>query len=501
MGSGISLKEYISALEGEGLLIGRPAADSEVSFLPYDSRKVVPGTLFICKGESFKPEYLSQAYEKGAVCALSAKSYGLGPELLVSDIRRAMAVASNVYDGKAWESFRLIGLTGTKGKSTAAYFIKSVAEKWGVPLGYLTTIDTFDGVELFESHLTTPEAPELAERFLNAKKSGLWGMVMEVSSQALKYDWTYGLTFDMGCFMNYGVDHIGTGEHPTEEDYIASKLRIFRQCKRACVNLDSDRIEDILRAAEEAGCELVFYSPEGNCEVLGQKPSYRALNVRKDGGNTVFTIEGPKESFEVSIGIPGLFNVENALCAAVICLELGAPKEAVIAGLRVARAAGRMELFRIPERGIEIIVDYAHNELSFEKLFSSVKAEFPGRRIEAVFGCPGGKGLIRREALPRVAARYADKVWLTEEDPGFEDVNEILSEVHKNLVKYGGKGCIVTDRKQAITRAAAEAPDGTVIVVAAKGREKYMKRGSVYVPVESDAEIVAGLPGVAEEQN
>jgi len=487
------LREKLAA---EGILLNageKTPENAEISLVSYDSREVIPGALFVCKGAGFKEEYLAKAASAGAAAYASEKRYDSPlPCLLVSDIRRAMAVLANAWDGEAWRAFTLVGLTGTKGKSTTACYLRAIADRWYAsqgrrPIGFLSTIDTYDGVESFESHLTTPEALELARRFMHAREAGLDAMVMEVSSQALKYDRTYGINFKIGCFMNFGSDHIGETEHPTLEDYFQSKLKFFEQVETCVLNLDTERLPEILEAARASKSikKLVTFSASGRPDA-----EFTAAGVRKDGGSTLFSILRRGEKLcDIKLTMPGLFNVENALAACVIALEMGIPSSEFAPALEHARAAGRMELFENKERQIAVISDYAHNELSFEKLFESIKAEFPGWRIEALFGCPGGKGRSRREDLPRVTARYADFVYVTEEDPAFDDPMEISREVLANLNKYGCPGTIIIDREKAVETAIKNAPPRTVVALLAKGREQYMHRGSDYVPVRSDSEL------------
>lgn len=506
------ISEYINALKDAGLLVSVSGADPEarIASVSFDSREAGPGTLFICKGLNFKAEYALSAREKGAECFVCEKAPAEGlPCLIVSDVRRAMAVCSWVWCGKSFLDFPLIGLTGTKGKSTTLYYVKAVCEAWCAknglgPFGYISTIDTFDGKVLYESHLTTPEAPELAQRFRNAKEAGVFAMGMEVSSQALKYDRCFGLRFSLGAFLNFGSDHIGDLEHATIEDYLQSKLKIFSCSDRAMIDLDTERVEDVLKAAEDAAPAggLIFYSPLGNDQVMGRKANYAARNIRKESGMTVFEVWGRASqdaplSFitEIRLTMPGLFNAENALAAFVICSQLGIPAEEIRNALLNARAAGRMELYEDKERDVTVIVDYAHNELSYEKLFGSCKSEYPGRRIEIVFGCPGGKGLSRRVELPRVTAKYADYAWITEEDPFMDDPMEISKEVLSNLQSFGGHGEIIVDREACIRTAIEKAAPGTVIILAAKGRELYQHRGNEYVKIVSDAELAAKLTG------
>jgi UDP-N-acetylmuramyl-tripeptide synthetase len=478
-----------------------------VRFITFDSKEAVKGTLFVCKGTAFKEEYLQEALDQGAFCYVSQRQMGDRPGLIVSDIKKAMAALANMFYQEPWRDFPLVGLTGTKGKSTTVYFLKNIIDRHnastgGKRVGYISSIDTFDGVDEFESHLTTPEALVLARHFDNVRKSGLYGMVMEVSSQALKYDRTLGVEFDIGCFLNFGADHIGEREHTDVEDYLSSKLKFFRQCATICLNLDTDELPRVLSAIHSSqSCKkLIVYSPSGQTCVGETCADYIAAEIHRAEGSTVFHIRKRcpacgagvfyEDIGEFRLTLPGLFNVENALAAAVVCLELGFSAEAIRNGLYDAKAAGRMEVFENRERQVAVIVDYAHNRMSFERLYSSTKQEYPGWRVEALFGCPGGKGIQRREELPEVVSNYADFVWITEEDAGEEDVEEISAVLLNQLTLHGCPAKVILDREQAIRTAIASAKPKTVIVMTGKGRELYQKRGREYVPVPSDVQLV-----------
>lgn len=487
-----ALEQFLNRLREELLLADfsiRPEnLKRDVSLLTYDSKEVEPGTLFVCKGVHFSPRYLEEAVQKGAFCYVSEKKYETDSDfILVKDIRLAMALLANLFYDEPWRSLKLIGITGTKGKSSTAYFLRSILDHYMTRTGrpssaVISSIDTYDGVMNFESHLTTPESMMLLRHFTNAVESGIEYATMEVSSQALKYHRVKGVTFDVGCFLNIGEDHISASEHVDFDDYFESKLMLFSQCKTACVNLDSNHIEEILLAAESCGRMITFGQRE-EAEIYGH-------HVVKREGATFFTVRTPEFEREFQLTIPGLFNVDNALAAIAICTALSIPQEDMYEGLLTARVSGRMEVFENRERKVTVIVDYAHNRMSFETLFDSTMREYPQCGIYAVFGCPGGKAFDRRQELGEVAGRYAKKVFLTEEDAGEEPVSQISRQI-AGYVKAQGCPCeIIDDRESAVRAAIEQATENTVILLTGKGRETRQKRGTEYVPCATDVEYV-----------
>ena len=310
-----TLGDYVKLLSEEKLVTYENVdKNAAVEHISYNSRDVRPGTLFICKGAHFKAEYLADAEKAGAVCYVGEQRLGADfPCIIVSDVRRAISLISNKFFDKPWEKLSLIGITGTKGKSTTTYFMRYILDEYlkavGKPRsGVISSIDTYDGVENFESHLTTPEPIELFRHFDNAVKSGIGYMTMEVSSQALKYGRVDCVSFDVGCYLNIGYDHISDIEHPDFEDYFHSKLKLFSKCKTACVCMDGERCDEVLKACRACERVITFSGIDKNADVFG-------YNIRKSGSDTVFDVRTPDFEGEFTLTIPGLFNVQNALAA------------------------------------------------------------------------------------------------------------------------------------------------------------------------------------------
>lgn len=485
------LGDYLQLLQRKNLQVdfsGAPLT-REVALVSCDSRQVVPGTLFICKGAHFKEEFLLSAKEKGAFVYLAEKRYdGVDlPCILVSDVRLAMAYLADFYYNHPSSKLGVVGITGTKGKSSTAYYLKYIFDEYlaakGQPAsGVISSIETYDGVEKFESHLTTPEPLDLERHFANAVASGIRYLPMEVSSQALKYDRVKNVEFAAAVFLNIGMDHISPIEHPDFEDYFSSKLRIFAQAAAACVNLDCDHADRVLEAARKSCPRIITFSQKDpSATIFGSQ-------VRKAGGDILFRVKTPRYSREFRLTMPGLFNVQNALAALAVCEAMGVPEQYAYAGLMKARVPGRMEVYTNADEKVTVIVDYAHNRLSFETLFQSVREEYPGRRIVIVFGCPGYKAYDRRKDLGEISGQYADLVILTEEDAGEEPVEDICRDIAQYVEQQGCDYTIVPDRGEAIRQAVMGCHESTVILLTGKGAETRQKRGIEYIDCPSDVD-------------
>lgn len=511
----VSLRAAASLL-GEGGIEARVCGDegTEVHGMAIDSREVSPGNLFVCKGAAFRPAFLADAVRHGVAAylcedderaeELSAQAPGV-PCIVVHQgkVRRAMALVAPLIYMHPEHDLTIVGITGTKGKSTVAYMLRSILRAAGVTPSILGSIETDDGMRAFESHNTTPEAPDLWLHLRNTVDAGRDVMLMEVSSQGLKYDRVLGVPFKIACFLNIGRDHISPIEHPTFEDYFQSKLRIFEQCDTAVVNLDTDRVEEVLAAAASAKRLVTLHtdrapatSAEGSAAPARDcAADFCATGIETVDGGIAFTVEergaAGTTRHGIVLGMTGFFNVDNALAACAIARLMGFDYDAIARGLAHVRVPGRMELVASGDGHVLAIVDYAHNELSFDALFSSVKRQYPNHRIIAVFGAPGDKAQERRSTLPRVAGAYADLLIYTEEDPAHEAVEDICAELAANT-PAGVAHKIIPDREEAVTRAlrtalADERP--SVVLLLAKGDETRQHRGDSYPEVKSDLSL------------
>ncbi len=485
---------YQALMEKNGLLAGGNLFgqdDQQITYLTYNSKAVKAGTLFICKGASFKADYLKEAVRRGAVAYVSETAYELETEvpcILVSDIRKAMPPMAELYTNQAWSKLHITGFGGTKGKSTSAYYMKAIVDDYmeatgGKESGVLSSIDNYDGVIREESHITTAESVELQEHFLNAVNSEISYLEMEVSSQALKYDRVLNMQFDVAVFLNISEDHISPIEHADFEDYYTSKMKMFALSKRAVVNMDADLAERTLDYAKEAGSFVTFSLKNPEADFYG-------YNIHKDGSEIVFKVKCAQFDEEFRLTMPGLFNVENAVAVIAAAVLYDIPLEYIKSGLYRARSSGRMELYMSKDQRVTAVVDYAHNKLSFEKLFSSTREEYPNHDIVAIFGCPGYKAYVRRRDLGLVAGQYSSKVYLVAEDPGKEPVQQISEDIAQYVAQKNCPYEIIEDRGVAIHKAIMECKKPTILLITGKGNETRQKYGTIYADCITDVEYV-----------
>ncbi len=488
------LKEYIEILrEHDNLIDCSKCSDileKQIKLLSHNSKEIVDSTLFVCKGANFQKKYLEEAIRAGAIAYISEQDYDVNvPCILVKNIYFALSSLSNLYFNFPARDIKTVGITGTKGKSTTAYYIKYILDEYMKSLNkpetaIISSIDTIDGVIKEESHLTTPESYDIFKHLRNAVDSNMENLVMEVSSQALKMGRVNDLILDVGVFLNISEDHISPIEHADLEDYFTSKLKIFSHSKTACVNLDTDMVDRVIeRAVKDSSKVITFSTKDRSADIY-------AHNIKKEDMDIKFTVKTPDYEEEFMLTMPGLFNVENALAAISVCYCLNIPKQFIYNGLKIARSSGRMELYYTDDKNILALVDYAHNKLSFEKLFESVKQEYKDRKILIVFGCPGKKALLRRRDLGTIAGKNSYKVYLTAEDPGAEPVLDICNDISQYVKKYTNNYEIIEDREEAIKEAIFNAPDNSIILITGKGNETRQKYGTEYVPCLSDVECV-----------
>ena len=466
--------------------------DEIIADITYNSRECIKGSAFFVKGANFKSEYVLDAINRGASLVIAEKEYktldvGL---IIVKDIRLAMVVVAEVFFGKAYEALTMIGLTGTKGKTTTATFIHNILNEFCKKrTALLSTVETYTGVRLEESHLSTPEAIELQRYIKEAKSSELRYLTMEVSSQAFKTNRILNMPFDVGIFLNISEDHISPAEHPNFTDYLNSKLEFIKNCNTVVINKEAGYFESVMYSAKDAEKIITFGSDKSKGKV-----DYYYTNLRKEEQYLVFDVVSDLRIDTYKTQMMGDFNAENATVAVIIGKLLGIPEEFIQKGIEKTVVSGRMNVFVIEDK--TIIVDYAHNKISFERLFDAVKQDFPKANIYSVFGAPGGKAYIRRKDMSTVASKYCTKIYLTADDPQFERVLDICNELASFITcDYE----IIEDRTNAIETAFKNMKSGDVLCLLAKGEDRYQQVKGKFEEYESDVGVAKRL--TKDEEN
>lgn len=456
--------------------------DTEVAAVVYDSRKITRNCLFICiEGANFDGHaFALQAAEKGAAVLVVSKSVE-GVEnkdvtvIRVEDTRYAMAFISAAWFGHPAEKLKVIGITGTKGKTTTSYMVKSILENAGFKVGLIGTIETVIGDVHAHAENTTPESYVLQEDFAKMVEAGLDAVVMEVSSQALKLHRTQGFVFDFGIFTNLEPDHIAPGEHENFEDYLACKGRLFRQCRVGIVNGDDVHVESVV---EGHSCELETYGTMEECMLRAE----RLELVHTPGELGVnFHVVGLME-FDAHVPAPGRFSVYNALCAIAICRHFNVGIEDIQSALRTAKVKGRIERVKISDK-FTLLIDYAHNAMALESLLSTLR-EYEPKRLVCVFGCGGNRSKQRRYEMGEVSGRLADFTVITSDNPRFEEPQDIIEDIKIGIRKTDGRFIEICDRREAIAYAISHAKEGDLIVLAGKGHEDYQEIRGIKYPMD-----------------
>lgn len=456
--------------------------DREVGQVVYDSRKISEDCLFICiEGANFDGhDFAAEAVEKGAGVLVVSKEVPKVKDkavtvIRVENTRYAMAFISAAYFGHPAEKLRVIGITGTKGKTTTTYLVKSILENAGYKVGLVGTIEVIIGKTHIHANNTTPESYLLQEYFARMVEEGLDTVVMEVSSQALKLHRTQGFLFDYGIFTNLEPDHIGPNEHESFEEYLACKGLLFKQCRVGIVNGDDSHVKQVV---EGHTCELETFGLGEECMLRAEKIKL----VHKPGELGVsFTVSGLMD-FEVEVPTPGRFSVYNALTAIAICRHFRVRESDICRALLAAKVKGRIEPVKVSE-DFTLLIDYAHNAMALESLLSTLK-EYNPHRLVCLFGCGGNRSRQRRFEMGEVSGRLADFTIITSDNPRFEEPQAIIDDIKTGIRKTDGKYVEICDRKEAIAYAIAHGEPGDIIVLAGKGHEDYQEIKGVKYPMD-----------------
>ena len=458
--------------------------DIEIEGLDSNSKNIKKGYMFIAiKGFSVDGhKYIEDAVNAGAKVVMVEEGYDLKsiklPEdvtlIMTKDTRKALAICScNFYDNPS-RKFKLIGVTGTKGKTTTTFMIKSILEKAGYKVGLIGTIATYINEKMIsESSRTTPESIELQRTFSKMVEQGVEYVVMEVSSQSLKYHRVEGCQFDIVLFTNFSEDHISEKEHPNMQDYFESKLKLFKMCDNGIINVDDLQVSKIPAMFPDR--KIMTYGIDNACEVL-------AKDITITNSYVDFRVKISDRNERVKVCIPGRFSVYNSLAAICVAKKIGIPSDKVIEALSEVRVPGRSEMVD-NEKEIPIMIDYAHSPESLQNILSAVKSYTRGKVI-SVFGCGGDRDKGKRPIMGEISGRIADFTFITSDNPRTENPEEIVKEIEVGMKKTKGNYKVVVDRTEAIREAIKMATKLDIIVLAGKGHEPYQEINGVKYPYD-----------------
>ncbi|MDO4188504.1 MAG: UDP-N-acetylmuramoyl-L-alanyl-D-glutamate--2,6-diaminopimelate ligase [Lachnospiraceae bacterium] len=466
----MTVRELIKDLEYE-VVCGN--IDREISTLVNDNRKLEKDCVFVCiEGANFDGHVaVYDAIDEMAAAVIVMKDVDvpLNSEtavVKVKDTRAALALTSAAYFSYPTREIKVIGITGTKGKTTTTYLIKSILENAGYKVGLIGTIETIIGDEHIPSKNTTPESYILQETFRKMVDSGIDICVMEASSQGFLMKRTLGTEFEIGIFTNLEPDHIGPNEHESFENYLECKGMLFKQCKLGILNADDEHVDDILKGHT---CEVLKYG-------MSEEADYKAENIElyseKGTLGIAFDVCG-RINTRVEIDMPGKFSLYNALTAVAVCAHLGILEDNIKTALKSAKVKGRIEMVNVSDE-FTLMIDYAHNAMALESLLTTLK-EYEGGRLVCVFGCGGNRARSRRFEMGEVSGRLADLTIITSDNPRFEEPLDIIADIVTGIEKTDGEYIKIPDRKDAIKYAIENGQKGDIIVLAGKGHEDYQE--------------------------
>lgn len=468
----------------------------DVVDIAYDSRKVVRDGMFVAIEGTVQDghAYIGKAVEAGACVIVAEKVVEVENKevtvVRVENGRKALSLMSAAFFDYPARKMVTVGITGTKGKSTTEHMVREIIEKSGKTCGIIGTVGAFMNGRTVVTEHTTPESYELQKLFAMMVDEGCEYMVMEVSSQGIKMDRVAGIEFDFGVFTNISPDHIGPGEHENFEEYLACKSELFRRCKTGIINRDDEHYKDIV---EGATCDIITFGTTQEADLM-------AGNIRHvtNGGDLSmeFTASGLLDG-EIIVGIPGRFNIMNALCAVCTGVALGMPEEAILHALEHVKVRGRMEAMPVSD-DFSVLIDFAHNGISTESVLSVLR-EYHPHRIISIFGCGGNRSKVRRYEMGEVIGRMSELAVITSDNPRREDVLDIIEDIKVGMAKSDGKYVVIPDREEAVSYALSHAEKGDMIVLLGKGHEEYQEIDGVKHHYSEREAVVKGMKKVFDK--
>lgn len=459
------LKDLLEGLDIKNI---KGNLNHDITDVTYDSRNAGKGSLFVCI-EGFTTDghkYISSAISNGTEVLLVQKDVEVPDNITVikiDDTRYGLAFVSNKFFEKPSLNFNLTGVTGTKGKTTITYMIKSILEASGQKTGLIGTINNMIGDEVLYGERTTPESRDLQFLFAKMRDRKVNSVVMEVSSHGLELHRVSCSNYDTGVFTNLYYDHVGEGEiHKSMNEYFNAKAKLFDLCKKGLINIDNAYGKKLI---QKTHIEVYTYGIENNAD-------FKAVNIKKSTDSVEFRLLTPWSSDDIKVGIPGRFNVYNALAAIGACCLMNISMTDIKKGLEGIKVPGRLEVVDTG-RDFTVIVDYAHNAVSLKNVLATCREFTPGRLI-CVFGC-GGNREGRRRSMGEISGEMADFTVITSDNPRLEKPENIIKEIEEGIKKTNGEYVSIVDRKDGIKYAVDNASPGDVIVVAGKGHETYQQ--------------------------
>ena len=480
-----------------------PADDVPFSAITYDTRTVGGGSLLVCKGR-FRPEYLDGLDGRGLAAYVADTDYSAvvdAPGLIVDDPRKALSLLSAEFYGRPQDELTVIGITGTKGKTTTAYLTQAIlnAHSGGRCALFSSVDNCLDGHTYEESDLTTPESLDAFRMMRQAADNGMRYLVMEVSSQAYKVHRVHGLTFDIGAFLNISPDHISPIEHPTFEDYLHCKRQLITNSKTLVVNADCDHMQLLRQDAAHAGIPVVDFSVHGPDD--GRKTAH-AITTTADGSDPddFRVIIRDHDAGTFRLRLPGDCNIANAAAAMAIATAAGVPADSpALRAVETVTVPGRMEVLADPDTRTWAIVDYAHNFASVAALLDFVDSRYGADRpfITLVTGAAGNKAIDRRREIVEAAQHRIGRFVFTAEDTDTEPYEDICNDMMRHVTDPDVDARIVVDRVTALTEAIRDARSNPerrdMVLVIGKGHERWIKDRNRHMPYEGDDKVVSRL--------
>lgn len=461
----MKLKEIIKDIE---VLSVKGSENPEITGIAYDSRKVKPGFLFVCIDgvEDDGHKYLDKAWENGASAAIITRDIEFADKIVVmtSDSRQALASCSANLFGNPSHEMDLMGITGTKGKTTTAFMIKSILD---VAFGDCAIMGNI-GIDYKDVHITTsqntPQSSDLQSVLRDMVDAGVKRCIMEVTSMGLRQLRTGFTKYSIGMFTNLSRAHIGSREHEDFDEYLASKAMLFSMCEKGIVNIDDEHSQYILDTAK---CPVTTLSAKSDADI-------RISNIKMRGDGSIFTFKGLGHEIVIELEMPGMFNVYNASFAAAAAIMSGADDEAVKKGILNVTVPGRCEKQDI-NTDYSIIIDYAHSPDSLDKLLEAMQ-EFSEGQVISVFGCGGDRDNTMRPMMGEISGLKADFTIITSDNPRYEVPGEIIKQIENGIKTTNGKYICIEDRTKAIEYAMRNAKKNDLVILAGKGHETYLDK-------------------------